>query len=62
VGNFSPVLEFPQIAVDARFEKTMEARLANYAELRPMIAALSEAGTPNARYGGSRHTWSIYCG
>src|SRR4029079_9496558 len=36
--NFCQVLEFPQIAVDPRFE-TMEARLANYAVLRPMIEA-----------------------
>jgi crotonobetainyl-CoA:carnitine CoA-transferase CaiB-like acyl-CoA transferase len=34
--NFCRILDFPEIASDARFE-TMKARLANYNELRPMI-------------------------
>src|SRR5438067_5818719 len=34
--NFCKVLDFPEIAADARFE-TMGARLAHYGELRPMI-------------------------
>ena len=56
--NFCEVLRFPEIAHDSRFE-SMKARLANYAELRPMIDravskmtrtevmnALSEVGIP----------------
>src|SRR5207247_2155380 len=34
--NFCRVLGFPEIATDLQFE-SMKARLANYAELRPMI-------------------------
>ena len=56
--NFCQVLGFPEIANDPRFE-SMKCRLANYAELRPMIErvvskmtrtevmkALSEVGIP----------------
>jgi CoA:oxalate CoA-transferase len=56
--NFCRAFGFPEIAHDARFEE-MKARLANYAELRPMIqrvvsgmtraeviAAMSEVGIP----------------
>ncbi len=56
--NFCQVFGFPEIAGDARFE-TMKGRLANYAELRPMIervvsrmsraeviAVISEVGIP----------------
>ncbi|PYS40122.1 MAG: formyl-CoA transferase [Acidobacteria bacterium] len=56
--NFCRVLGFPEIATDLQFE-SMKARLANYAELRPMIervvasmtraevmAAMSEVGIP----------------
>lgn len=56
--NFCRVLGFPEIATDPRFEK-MEARLAHYDELKPMIdralsrmtraeviAAMSEVGIP----------------
>ena len=56
--NFCQVLGFPELATDSRFE-TMQARLAHYGELRPMIdhvvsklsraetiACMSAAGIP----------------